>query len=338
MTPVHHSSSSSSSVTTPVSREKKIPARMQTPLINNKSCKSNTHQYVFDLTADTPSPPSRVSAPPAPVGNLDSLSLQLSRSSISENSSSNLNEHDKVTVSNASKKQTAKYIDSAAAISKCSQKPTLSKNNALNQKSTILIKDDKCKDEEKWQRMLSMPLPNGWTLFDYQKESVLQCLKDERVILALDMGLGKTIISVVWAKAMRLRYPPGCCVAVVIAPCTLQETWKRESEMMGFNCIANSNTSGSNFDFDRQNLIEGTGNDGDDEVPGLLLQASWSKIPSPKEISDAVIRYNKLRNLKSGGTKFVVVCDEAHAMQSITSQRTQVSTLFYILTKMKLYP
>ena len=169
--------------------------------------------------------------------------------------------------------------------------------------------------------MLNEPLPNGWTLFDYQKESITQCLRYERAILALDMGLGKTIISVVWAKAMCARFPQGCCVAVVVAPCTLLETWKREGEMMGFNCISNAATSGSHFDFDRHDL-----NDSRDSSvpPKLLLQVSWAKMPSPSEISDAVVRYNKLRHVRSGGTKFVIVCDEAHAMQSLTSQRTQV--------------
>ena len=38
---------------------------------------------------------------------------------------------------------------------------------------------------------LSAPLLNGWTLFSHQKKAILKGILMRRVILALDMGLGK---------------------------------------------------------------------------------------------------------------------------------------------------
>eukprot|EP00985_Skeletonema_marinoi_P016865 scaffold9139_cov73-Skeletonema_marinoi.AAC.1 len=59
-------------------------------------------------------------------------------------------------------------------------------------------------------------LLNGWTLYDHQKEGVQRALRMRRLILAFDMGLGKTIIGCVWAKAF-LRTFVGIKV-FVIAP------------------------------------------------------------------------------------------------------------------------
>ena len=42
---------------------------------------------------------------------------------------------------------------------------------------------------------LDSTLPNGWTLFEHQKEAIQSCLLLGKCILAYDMGLGKTIIG-----------------------------------------------------------------------------------------------------------------------------------------------
>ena len=55
-----------------------------------------------------------------------------------------------------------------------------------------------------------------------------------RLILAFDMGLGKTIIGCVWAKAFQKVFP-GLRV-FVIAPVTLHEDWRRTAtEATGLN-------------------------------------------------------------------------------------------------------
>lgn len=40
---------------------------------------------------------------------------------------------------------------------------------------------------------LDNPLPNGWSLYPFQKTTIRRCLSQERSILALDMGLGKIV-------------------------------------------------------------------------------------------------------------------------------------------------
>eukprot|EP01051_Picozoa_sp_SAG22_P000870 SAG22_NODE_28_length_28728_cov_19.603619_13_plen_489_part_00 len=48
---------------------------------------------------------------------------------------------------------------------------------------------------------LDSPLPNGWTLFEHQKQATTSILKAGRAILAYDMGLGKTVIGLCAARA-----------------------------------------------------------------------------------------------------------------------------------------
>jgi hypothetical protein len=43
--------------------------------------------------------------------------------------------------------------------------------------------------------ILEAPIANGWKLFKHQKEAILKCLELNRIILAYDMGLGKTLIG-----------------------------------------------------------------------------------------------------------------------------------------------
>jgi SNF2-related domain len=144
---------------------------------------------------------------------------------------------------------------------------------------------------------LDSALPNGWKLFQHQKVAVVECLKLGRTIMAFDMGLGKTLISLIWAKAVCSLCPD--CIAIIIVPCTLTEIWKREAEMIGF----------TTFDIHSKNIKLKQNKKGSDEkVRGPWISIhSWSKIPTAAEIN----------------RKFVLIADEAHAMQSITSIRTK---------------
>jgi superfamily II DNA or RNA helicase len=125
---------------------------------------------------------------------------------------------------------------------------------------------------------LDSPLPNGWTLFQHQKDAVMDCIKQGRVIMAFDMGLGKTLISLLWAKAVASVIPG--CATVVIVPCTLIETWRREATMLGFDVYGHG-VLASRFS---------------------ITIHSWAKIPTPAEV----------------GRKFLLIADEAHAMQVST--------------------
>lgn len=70
------------------------------------------------------------------------------------------------------------------------------------------------------------PLPSGRELFQHQKDGVRFLLEKRRAILADDMGLGKSLTSLVAAKAYNLP-------VIVICPASLLINWKREAAHVG---------------------------------------------------------------------------------------------------------
>ncbi|OEU17198.1 P-loop containing nucleoside triphosphate hydrolase protein, partial [Fragilariopsis cylindrus CCMP1102] len=74
---------------------------------------------------------------------------------------------------------------------------------------------------------LSAPLKNGWTLFPHQKKAIVRALTMRRMILALDMGLGKTLIGAVWSKAFTETFGRGKLKVYIICPVSLKEEWRR---------------------------------------------------------------------------------------------------------------
>ena len=52
---------------------------------------------------------------------------------------------------------------------------------------------DECKYSYNEDFHVQTVLPNGWQLFDHQLHAINEYLRLKRVILAFDMGLGKTI-------------------------------------------------------------------------------------------------------------------------------------------------
>eukprot|EP00804_Cyclotella_cryptica_P003233 CCRYP_010485-RC/>CCRYP_010485-RC protein AED:0.11 eAED:0.11 QI:337/0.85/0.75/1/0.85/0.75/8/1228/966 len=130
---------------------------------------------------------------------------------------------------------------------------------------------------------LDEPLLNGWSLYDHQKEGVLRALRMRRLILAFDMGLGKTIIGCVWSKAFIKTYKS--LKVFIIAPVSLMEDWRRTAK----------------------------------EATGLTAHDGKKK---PKRIAKSnVAGYKSITDEHSGD--YVVICDEAHNMQSMTSRRTE---------------
>ena len=137
---------------------------------------------------------------------------------------------------------------------------------------------------------LSKKLLNGWKILPHQKSGVLRGLKMRRFILAFDMGLGKTLVGCVWGKAFKNTYPDLKIYA--ICPVSLSKEWIRTaSSIVGLDCD----------------------DDGKEESPSPELDmhvCSWQKIPSPRKVPEEA-------------KHFVVIADEAHQMQNITSGRTK---------------
>ena len=137
---------------------------------------------------------------------------------------------------------------------------------------------------------LNAELLNGWKILPHQKSGVLRGLKMRRFILAFDMGLGKTLVGCVWGKAFKSTYPN--LKIYCICPVSLKQEWVRTaSKIVGLDCD----------------------DDGKEESPSPELDmhvCSWQKIPSPRKVPEEAKHY-------------VVVADEAHQMQNITSARTK---------------
>ena len=67
------------------------------------------------------------------------------------------------------------------------------------------------------------PIANGQALFEHQREAVRFLIERKRVILAHDLGLGKTRTALIAAKGYELP-------VIVICPAGLKINWRREAE------------------------------------------------------------------------------------------------------------
>lgn len=179
-------------------------------------------------------------------------------------------------------------------------------NNSMLARNKIYFKSKhEIKEEIINAAHLNEDLPNGWKLMTHQKDSIIRCIHAERSILALDMGLGKTLVSLCWAKAV-------CSIemntiVLVIAPCTLGNVWRREGEMLGFTCydtISWNRHSKAIYNQNNPNKFQ-------------LIISSWAKVPTVDQIIDLNKAYAQNR--------FLLIGDEAHAMQTLSSQRTQAA-------------
>eukprot|EP01050_Picozoa_sp_SAG11_P017532 SAG11_NODE_2539_length_3242_cov_3.190900_3_plen_197_part_00 len=84
---------------------------------------------------------------------------------------------------------------------------------------------------------LDKPLGNGWSLYAHQKEAVRQIIEQRRVILAFDMGLGKTLISLVAARAFQRTTR---CRVEVLCPVSMADSWRREALAIGVTLTVHS--------------------------------------------------------------------------------------------------
>ena len=73
-------------------------------------------------------------------------------------------------------------------------------------------------------------LPNGWTLYTHQKDAIHSILRQRKLILAFDMGLGKTVISLVAARAWQ-RVTGG--PVLVLCPVSVKAGWEKEAAIVG---------------------------------------------------------------------------------------------------------
>ena len=130
---------------------------------------------------------------------------------------------------------------------------------------------------------ISSSLDNGWKLLHHQKKAIIRAIRMRRLICAYDMGLGKTIIACVYAKAFKKTFPRT--KVYVIAPVTLHSGWKKTAKEVTGLCLEEET-----------------------DDPFDMAVCSWGKVPAPPSTSIE---------------RFVVICDEAHSIQSMESKRTR---------------
>jgi SNF2 family DNA or RNA helicase len=202
---------------------------------------------------------------------------------------------------------------------------------------------------------VSAPLANGWTLYPHQRKAVIRALQMRRMVLALDMGLGKTLIGCVWAKAFEETYGrdldqtgdhyesdfdtddddshveisrkssmkkggsslplPSTFKIIVVCPVTLMVEWKRTAkDRVGLKIEGDDNINdleddnrGKRKKIKKKKATSTTSSLTSDKTGSIRIH-SWAKVPDMVEKSIQ---------------KYVVICDEAHSMQSMTSSRTK---------------
>mmetsp|Transcript_34703 Transcript_34703/g.73149 ORF Transcript_34703/g.73149 Transcript_34703/m.73149 type:complete len:1418 (+) Transcript_34703:228-4481(+) len=172
-------------------------------------------------------------------------------------------------------------------------------------------------------------LLNGMCLYEHQKEGVLRALRMRRLILAFDMGLGKTIIGCVWAKAFRDTFA-GIKIFLVAPPSVHVEWMRTATEAVGLTATAGKKSKPKpkkkkkTTAKTRQNTATGKKrakkieSDSEDEEECEasnnfdIYVFSWNSISAYKDI---------IREM--GVIDYVVICDEAHSMQSMETKRTK---------------
>jgi len=166
-------------------------------------------------------------------------------------------------------------------------------------KSRVAAVDDEYKQQLIKNADLNGVLSNGWKLLSHQKAGVLRALTMRRMVLAFDMGTGKTLVGCVWAKAFKLTFPN--IQVFIICPVSLAEDWGRTAwEATRLEC-----------EFDDKKISAKTNKaktatDSVQSSPTCKI-FSWAKVPP----------------VPTNVEKFIIICDEAHQMQNTETSRTK---------------
>jgi hypothetical protein len=166
-------------------------------------------------------------------------------------------------------------------------------------KARVSPVDDEYKQQLIKNADLNGVFPNGWTLLSHQKAGVLRALMMRRLVLAFDMGLGKTLVGCVWAKAFKATFPD--IQIFIICPVSLAEEWGRTAwETTRLECEFDDKRIGT-----KSSKAKSAGNSC--RGPATCKIFSWAKVPPvPNHIQ-----------------KYIIICDEAHQMQNTETSRTK---------------
>jgi len=168
--------------------------------------------------------------------------------------------------------------------------------------------DDKYRVDLVINAQVAKPLDNGWKLFPHQQKAIIHGLKMRRLVVAYDMGLGKTLIGCVWAKAFKKTFD-GLKI-YIIAPVTLKQNWQ-DTALTATGLRTYEEQKPKKKKRKLKSIDECAQVEESPEEEDCFLDisiSSWAKIPQhvPPRVKN-----------------FVVICDEAHSMQSMNSGRTK---------------
>lgn len=104
------------------------------------------------------------------------------------------------------------------------------------QKKVIEIKKDRFKEVLE-NIDFEKPLSNGMTLFKHQVEAIQKMILTQRLILAHDMGLGKTLSALVAARLLKQKY--GWKV-IIVCPVSLKNNWLKDAKSLFLNIEVHS--------------------------------------------------------------------------------------------------
>lgn len=131
-----------------------------------------------------------------------------------------------------------------------------------------------------------VPLPDGLEMFPFQRASVEYSQDKNFVLLADDMGVGKTIQAI---GILNAHPDPGRIL--VICPATLKGNWKNEIQKWSTRPYE------------------------------ITIVSAGKKVVPDAHVT--IINYDLLGKRELNGTFDTVICDEAHALRNIGTNRTE---------------
>ncbi|GMH83950.1 hypothetical protein TL16_g09767, partial [Triparma laevis f. inornata] len=200
-------------------------------------------------------------------------------------------------------------------------------------------------------------LHNGWALKKHQKIAVVRAIKARRLICAYDMGLGKTVIGCVAAKAFNSVFEN--CRTVIVCPKTMRSDWEKTAEecVGGIgdfelynwgapnsipkpplnDFVGNAKTTVVGGKRKKQQKITAkkktkkkksacgrkNPDSSDSEVDDLSSTDNSSDESDDDEIIRKNLRGHAEMSLSAQPNRFFLVCDEAHNLQSAKAKMTQ---------------
>jgi len=144
-----------------------------------------------------------------------------------------------------------------------------------------------------------VPLPDGLEMFPFQQVSVEYAQGKNFVLLADDMGVGKTIQAI---GILNSHPDPGRIL--VICPATLKGNWENETEKWSIRPYT------------------------------ITIVSAGKKVVPDAHVT--IINYDLLGKRELNGVFDTVICDEAHALRNVGTNRTEFTLPLLKAAKLRL--